>query len=147
MKPFTFAIASIVDSNTGYGLPRGGGIDYESIERASRKRRATAFINLLVRARSAVSTLAYRLRKRRELARSLRELSALNDRMLEDIGFTRGDVLAAQSGQLDRNELELRREHNRGKRPVRLHAAVSTAKNENPVQAINEAVFARAKCA
>ena len=147
MKPFTFAIASIVDSNTGYGLPHGGGIDYKSIERASRKRRATAFVNLLVRVRSAFGTLGYRLRKRRELARSLRELSALNDRMLEDIGFTRGDVLAAQAGQLDRSELELRREQNRGSQRIRIREAVSVTGNDNPIKAVNEAVFARAKCA
>ena len=147
MKPFTYAIASIVDSNTGYGLPRDVQIDYQSYERNARRSRATAFINLLVRVRAFLGTIPHRLRQRRKLARSVRELSALNDRMLEDIGFTRGDVLAAQSGQLDRAGLEARRVKNRGNQRIRVRDSVTRVQHLNTTPAFNEAVFARARCA
>ena len=147
MKPFTFAIASIIDSHTGFGLPHETRIDYERIDRDTRRHRASRFINGLIQVRSFFNLLSYHLRKRRELNRSLRELGALNERMLDDIGFTRGDILAAQSGRLDRQELEQRRVENRGTKRIQFRETVTTGKNTSPREAFNDAVFARAKCA
>ena len=147
MKPFTFAIASIIDSHTGFGLPHETRIDYERIDREARRYRASRFINGLIRLRSFFNLLSHHLRKRRALNRSLRELGALNDRMLDDIGFTRGDILAAQSGRIDRQDLERRRVENRGTQRIQFHKTVTTGKNTSPREAFNEAVFARAKCA
>ncbi len=42
-------------------------------------------------------------RCRRQRAATIRELRAWDDRMLKDIGLTRGDITAAVDGRLDRN--------------------------------------------
>ncbi len=45
--------------------------------------------------------------------RNLHHLARLNDHILEDIGISRGDVIALQMGQLDLPQLEARRAENR----------------------------------
>jgi uncharacterized protein YjiS (DUF1127 family) len=97
--------------------------------------------------RTGISVARILLRKRRALKRNLRPLSQLNDHLLEDIGLSRADVLAAESGMIDVAELEARRIYNRGNKRINLRQSTGTGRNRETRNAFNEAVFARAKCA
>ena len=148
MKAIQFAIASIVDSNTGFGLPIGSSqIDYAAAEADSRRIRSRKFVNYLQRIRSGITAARYVLRKRRELKRGLRQLSNLNDRLLDDVGFTRGDIIAAQSGLLDQAQLERLRIGNRDKKRIPQSRVFTADRHSNLRDAANEAVFAKARCA
>jgi uncharacterized protein YjiS (DUF1127 family) len=148
MKLFQYAIASIVDVNTGNGLPLATGhgekvVDYQG----SRRQFASKLVNYLQRVRTGISVARIVLRKRRALKRSLQPLSQLSDHLLEDIGLSRADVLAAENGQIDAAELESRRIENRGNKRINLRQGTATGDNPETRNAFNEAVFARAKCA
>ena len=148
MKAIQFAMESILDASTGYGLPHSSaGITSAAKAPHSRRSLARKMVNYLERLRSGIGVAVFVLRKRRELKRDLRELSSLNDRMLEDIGLTRGDILAAENGYLDREQLEQQRIHNRDKRRILPRKAISSSGRIAGRTALNDAVFARARCA
>jgi uncharacterized protein YjiS (DUF1127 family) len=97
--------------------------------------------------RTGISVARIVLRERRARQRSLRPISRLSDHLLEDIGLSRGDVLAAELGQIDLAELESRRlENRRISSAGKLHGS-NVGKIPEIGNAFNEAVFARAKCA
>jgi len=148
MSIFQFGIASIIDSNTGYGLPHG---QAETVIAAggqsSGRSRSRKILDYLLRLGSGVSAARFVLQRRRELKQSLRQLNRLSDRMLEDIGLTRGDIIAAQNGLLDRQQLENQRILNRGEGRILLREASAAASDLEDRKAVNEAVFARVKCA
>lgn len=148
MNAFQFGIASIIDSNTGYGLPHGMA---QSVVPAggngSGRNRSKIFFDYLLRVRSGISAARIVLRERRELRKSLRQLNHLSDRMLEDIGLTRGDIIAANSGLMDRQQLEEQRILNRGEGHALLRQAAGRAADLEDRKAVNEAEFAGAKCA
>jgi len=148
MSTFQFGIASIIDSNTGYGLPHSlsRNVVAASSRGQGRSLSKTVF-DYLLRVRSGLSAARIVLRKRRELNRSLRQLSLLNDHMLEDIGLSRGDIIAAQKGLLDRRQLENQRILNRGDGQALLREASRGASDLEDRKAVNEAVYAKAKCA
>jgi uncharacterized protein YjiS (DUF1127 family) len=148
MKALQFGIATIVDTNTGYGLPhRADVIDYATADDRARELRASSFRNYLHRVRSGVSAALNVMRKRRELKRSLRQLSALNDYLLEDIGLTRGDIMAAENGYLDRAELESLRTQNHDNIRIPRLNLVEVEVNESRQTAANESIYTPAKCA
>jgi len=148
MKLLQYAIASIVDVNTGNGLPLAIGHGEKStVTPAPRRTLASKLANYLQRVRTGISVARIVLRKRRALQRSLQPLSQIGDHLLEDIGLTRADLLAAESGQIDIAELEARRIYNRGNKRINLRQSTGTGKNPETRNAFNEAVFARAKCA
>jgi uncharacterized protein YjiS (DUF1127 family) len=148
MKLLQFSIASIVDVNTGSGFPLiTGRAEKVADIKGSRRTLTSKLVNYLQRVRTGISVARIVLRKRRALKRSLQPLSQLNDHLLEDIGFSRGDILAAESGLIDLAELESQRIRNLGKRRVNLRHGTATVDNPATRNAFNEAVFARAKCA
>jgi uncharacterized protein YjiS (DUF1127 family) len=148
MSIFQFGIASIIDSNTGYGLPHGlKQAVIPAARQGSGRGLSKTIFDYLLRIRSGISAARIVLRKRRELRKSLRQLSLLNDHILEDIGLTRGDIIAAQKGLLDRRQLENQRILNRGEGQALLRAAARGASDLEDRKAVNEAVYAKAKCA
>jgi hypothetical protein len=63
MKHLPFAIASIVNANTGFGLSHGGGkIDYRAAEQHARAIRAKSIIGLFaaIKQRIGIAVEAYR---------------------------------------------------------------------------------------
>jgi uncharacterized protein YjiS (DUF1127 family) len=52
-----------------------------------------------------VMTFLAESRRRRQRAAAIRKLRAWDDRMLKDIGLTRGEIIAAVDGRLDRRQL------------------------------------------
>lgn len=106
MNTIRFAIASIVDANTGYRqLHSGERIDYGFIERegpASRSRSLRAVFGML---KHRITGLVERAREQAARRRQLKLLAALSDRSLRDIGLHRGDIYALESGQISLEDL------------------------------------------
>lgn len=82
----------------------GGGIDYEFYAARARRERARVWRQGLRAVRDGFAAVLRRAviepRRRRRLARdTYRELMALDDRMLADIGLRRGDIPAVARGE------------------------------------------------
>jgi uncharacterized protein YjiS (DUF1127 family) len=147
MKPLHFAIASIVDANTGFGLDQGSErIDYARAEHEARSLRSRSFTRFLGSIGEGIAAGIARLRQYSEHRRGVNQLAALSDHHLEDIGVSRGDVIALQLNQIDTAELETRRIANRSKTRVQL-SKLHNQVNRKARHAINDAIFASAKCA
>jgi len=148
MKALQFGIAAIVDSNTGHGLPHTGGrIDFGAAEKNAQHIRSKSVTTLAQRIGEKITTAIRILRERRDHKREIQQLARLNDRMLADIGLRRGDVNAAQLGQIDLQQLHARQhEPNYGKR---LQLRSIQTSNHKPVidNASNEALYTGTKCA
>ena len=148
MSYFQFAIASIVDANTGHGLVHNSGkIDYAAAASHGSSIRSKSIVALFRKIRDQLSKAIATIRDRQAQKFKIRHLAGLNDHILEDIGITRGDVIALQLGQIDLQQLEVQRGKRRS--TTHLHQATVTRNIGNKVRrnALNEAVFARAKCA
>jgi uncharacterized protein YjiS (DUF1127 family) len=148
MKSIQFAIASIVDANTGHGMPQNTReIDYQAVSQRAHVIRSRSFMHSLGRiGKTIVDGLKARYRSR-EQRRNINSLSRLNDHMLDDIGLVRGDIIAAQTGQISLAQLEAQRTTDRGN--TILHSQGTSGVELNPVttSAANEALYAEAKCA
>lgn len=139
MKLFAFAIASIVDANTGFGLDHGGGkLDYGAAERHAREIRGKSVIAVIAAIRDGISAAAARVEARAEERREVNRLLALNDHLLRDIGLSREDLLAVRYGATSLTRLDAERGTSR-----------QTVKRESPVavEAANQEIYALAKCA
>lgn len=148
MNHFHFAIASIVDANTGHGLLRNADkIDYAAAASHGREIRANSIVALLGQVKRQLSETLASFHERQAQKRNLHHLVKLNDHLLEDIGMSRGDVIALQAGQIDLPQLEARRIKNRESSPLLPAAITRSLGNRIRRNAFNEAVFARAKCA
>jgi len=148
MNYFHFAIASIVDANTGHGLlHKTGRTDYAAAAQHGRKIRAKSIVTLFGQVKNRLSTAIASIRDHRVQRSDLHHLARLNDHILEDIGISRGDVIALQMGQLDLRELEARRAENHSPKSAQPAAITRCVGKTIPDNAINEAIFARVKCA
>ena len=147
MKYFQYAIGSIVDANTGYGLAHGDRIDYRAAElrsRALRSKSTHAFFaaigNLIRRAYES-----YREKARQR--RAFHDLMSMNDHFLEDIGLTRGDLAAVRLGQTSLEELNEERRTRLAVAPLDYVATREIEIAARDTDAANEADYAGAKCA
>ena len=106
MNHFIYAIASIVDANTGYGFAHGNGTrDIRALENRAREIRSKSVLAILGAARDAVVAFARAQGEKSRQRRAIAELARLSDYHLEDIGLTRGDVSAVSLGQVSLEEL------------------------------------------
>ena len=148
MKHFSFAIASIVDANTGFGFSHGGRkIDYRAAERHGRAIRAKSIIALFgaIKQRIGVAVEAYRVRGRAR--RDLHRLQNLSDRMLKDIGLTRGDLASVQYGVVTLKQLEAERKASRQVTDQHVTTSIRVEKVNQAQEAVNQELYAEAKCA
>lgn len=148
MNLFQFAVASIVDANTGYGLVQGTGkTDYAAAERRGLEIRSKSIAALIAifrqRIGDAISAYREAARQHRELAR----LTRLSDHLLADIGISRSDVIAAQLGQVELTQLQSQRRDSRQRQILKLAAARRVSRQPVDSDAVNEASYAGAKCA
>lgn len=148
MKLLQFAVASIVDANTGHGQSQHDGkIDYAAAAQRGRTIRSKSVIALyrLIKAQlgSAISHYRERATQRRQLV----ALKQLDDRMLKDIGLSRGDVIAVELGQVTLEQLDAQRRKDYQNKL--LDAAIAGRVGQQAVKlgAVNEAVYAEVKCA
>jgi len=148
MNYFQFAIASIVDANTGHGLVHNENkIDYAAAASHGRRIRAKSILALFAQVKHRLSQAIASIRERQAEKRKIRQLANLNDHILEDIGITRGDVIALQMGQIDTRQLEAQRSRKSAATHLQHGATVHRVGDTVRHNALNEAVFARAKCA
>jgi uncharacterized protein YjiS (DUF1127 family) len=148
MKILQLAVASIVDANTGYGLAHSGGrIDYSAQARHGRTIRAKSIVALygLLKEQLSKSISSYHehVKQRRQLA----VLDQLNDHVLRDIGLSRGDLIAAELGQVNLQQLDANRHNGKQNELPDLTTADRVDPQTLQLRAINEAVYAEAKCA
>jgi len=148
MKLIQLGIASLVDANTGSVLPATtGGIDYAAAENYAHRIRARSVSAFLQRIGDKISSTLQALQQRHKHNRAIQQLTRLEDRMLEDIGITRDDVIAAQLGQIDLLQLETRRNEGVISHGVPLRNVAGIHSKADNRSAINEATYASAKCA
>ena len=144
MKLISFAIASIVDVNTGIARPHSvNGIDTFYAERRGREIRSRSLLSFFSWLRDAVTGLVERSRVRAENRRQIAELSALSDRSLRDIGLHRADIDAVQSGLILLDDLR-RQRHLRAGQNLRL---VQTGQLGLPRASMNDPAPKRERCA
>ena len=146
MKHIQLAIASIVDANTGSGLVHGGGGVYREHELHSRAIRSNSVHALLGAIGSLLRDAVAGYRERRQQRKAVEALSQLNDHYLEDIGLTRGDIIAVRLGQTSLEELDTDRRARLAVAPLEAVATdeIDTATRKS--SAVNEAEFVEAKC-
>lgn len=148
MKLLQIAVASIVDANTGYGLAHSGGsIDYSTQARNGRSIRAKSIMALygLLKEQLSKSISSYHehVKQRRQLAL----LGQLNDNLLRDIGLSRGDLIAAELGQVNLPQLDAERRNSKQNELPELTTADRVDQQTLQLNAVNEAIYAGTKCA
>ncbi|MCP4332050.1 MAG: DUF1127 domain-containing protein [Gammaproteobacteria bacterium] len=148
MNYLQFAIASIVDTNTGHGLVHSDNkIDYAAAASRGHEIRSKSIVALLGQVKLRLSNAIAAICDRQRQKQNLRRLAGLNDHILEDIGISRGDVIAAQMGQIDLHQLQAQRAKNHTSTRFRRAATSRNVGDTIRRNAFNEAVFTRAKCA
>ncbi|MBT8435324.1 MAG: DUF1127 domain-containing protein [Gammaproteobacteria bacterium] len=144
MKSFQFAVASIIDANTGNGLAHSGGrIDYTAGERQGRRIRANTVAALISLIRGRISSAISNLGERASQRQALAQLSRLDDRLLRDIGLTRGDLVDVERGHTTLAELSpVHRTEDTDK------AVMRTVPDQiQRIKAVNQPSYVEEKCA
>ena len=148
MKLLQFAAASIVDANTGQGLAhRTNPIDYAASAQNAHTIRAKSITALyrLIKDQVTNAISSYRAHSNKQL--QVAALAKLDDRLLKDIGLSRGDIYAVQSGGVSMEQLESARRANRQHRQSGISKIAPVGQQTLQLDAVNEAVYAGAKCA
>ena len=144
MKLLQFAVASIVDANTGNGLVHGGGrIDYTAAEHHGRAIRAKSVAALISSIKDQVNNAISNLRERASQRRGLAQLSRLDDRLLRDIGVTRGDLVAVERGH---TTLAALAPVHRNDKADEVHMQTVPDQIQH-IKPVNETYYVEAKCA
>ncbi len=148
MKLFTFAIASIVDANTGHGLPKTVGSNhFEAAKSRGSEIRSRSILDLLASTAARIQELTESFRAGARERRDLAELMRLNDRMLRDIGIKRGDLQAVKMGSLSLHELHRQHESARRARLQEVDDRPQVGRVDINTEAANAQHFDDQKCA
>ena len=154
MKLFNFAIASIVDANTGSGISRQFveqlGSKESAYEQAGREIRAKSVLDLLSKIKSAFNQYVSDSRAAARARRNTEAESQLSDHTLKDIGLTFVDIQDLKSGQVTLEALNARRDQYRDQaasknRLRQLSTRVSTQVLD--FDSANQDQYETAKCA
>ena len=154
MKLFNFAIASIVDANTGSGINRQFveqlGSKQSAYEQAGREIRAKTVLDVLTKIKSAFKQYINDSKAAARAKRNTAEIAQLNEHQLKDIGLTFVDIQDLKSGQITLETLNTRRDQYRDQaaRNNRL-SQVSTRVTTRvlDIDSANQAQYETAKCA
>ncbi len=141
MRLFNFAIASIVDANTGYLAGKKPFVELEAAGRHGRLIRSKSVHGFFGALGTAIGGYAERLRKHTQDRRDLKQLLRMNDRMLQDIGLTRGDLIAVELGSVTLQQLYDERRSARQEYLVDLVPAQATAPVDVDGDAANQPDF------
>ena len=148
MKLFTLAIASIVDVNTGHGLSGSHRvIDSNSAIDHGLAIRSRSVGGVFSALKSALARRLRGFRARARERRDLRRLMSMNDRLLKDIGITRGDLMAVEMGAASLADLNAERQAAQRSADVGTGPAVATRKLAVTGNAANQQSYVEKKCA
>ena len=137
------AVASIVDAHTHY-LDATGQPDYRDRVQHGRSIRAHSVLTSIAALRSWLGNAVDNFRARAEEKREISHLLNLNDHLLEDIGLTREELLAAKYGAVSLAELQTSNQVNRSASKPGSHKLDSQVTR---AKAANESVFGVPECA
>jgi uncharacterized protein YjiS (DUF1127 family) len=147
MKHLHFAIASIVDANTGFGLSHGGKVDYEAGKKVARELRSSSVHGLFGAIGGIVRDAVTARREKARQRRALEELSNLSDHYLDDIGLTRGDIAAVRLGRTSLEALDSNRRARLAVAPLDFIDTETVDDSTREAEAVNEAEYGASKCA
>jgi uncharacterized protein YjiS (DUF1127 family) len=148
MKLLQFAVASIVDANTGNGLAHNEGrIDYATAAQHARTIRSKSITALYSLFKDKLDNAFSSYRERALKQRQLADLAQLDDHLLKDIGLSRGDVFAVQLGQVTLEKLKAQRRSGSQDELPGLTTIDQFGQQSLQLDAVNEAVYSEAKCA
>ncbi len=148
MSTFQFAIASIVDANTGNGLVHDSASrGYVAAERQGLKIRAKSIATLFAAIKSSLAAAIDSYRFAIKQRRDLRRLMSLSDHLLEDIGIHRGNLQAVALGISSLDKLNRSNLTTDGDSPTKLKEIKAARRVNQEIDAINERFFEQKKCA
>ncbi len=148
MKLFTFAISSIVDANTGYGLSGTKRfLDNDSASGGAARPRAESGPSLFDRIRGALARGLESYRASAQERRELAQLQNMSDALLRDIGLHRGDLIAVELGTVSLQQLQQERRGERAETQEIVNTANLGRASDIEQEAANEASFQDRKCA
>ena len=117
MKLFNFAIASIVDANTGNGINRGFieqfGSKNSDYEQLGREIRAKSILGLVGKIKNAFIQYIEDSKAIARERRAVEEVSQMSASMLKDVGLTQNDADDLRLGLISLDSLNARRDQNR----------------------------------
>ncbi len=143
MKLLQFAVASLVDANTGGNYARHvSSFDTADAERHAREIRSRSVIAVARSLGESLKGIFADYRERREAKRALDSLLRLSDHDLDDIGLHRGNLVAVKLGATTLDALNAEREARRN-----ISNAASVERIDESALAGNDADLAAARCA
>jgi len=99
MKLFEFAIASIVDANTGHGLEgKNLNVNYSAAIHAGHEIRAKSVLALFASIKHRIGQVISNYHVRAKNRRAINEISKLSARLLGDIGVERYELAPLRAG-------------------------------------------------
>jgi uncharacterized protein YjiS (DUF1127 family) len=135
MKLFNFAIASIVDANTGNGVNRHFveqfGSKNSSYVQFGREIRAKSILGIVGKIKNAFIQYIEDSKAIARERRGVEEVSRMSATMLEDVGLTQNDADDLRLGLISLDTLNARRDQNRKQREVRLSRLSQSSKQVN----------------
>jgi len=148
MKLLQFAVASVVDTNTGFGLSHNGGkIDYAAAAQHGRAIRSKSIIALYKQIKNQLGSAISSYRERARQRRQITTLVQLDDHLLKDIGLSRGDVYAVELGQVTLQQLDAQRRNSNRNEILDLTTSLRIGQQGLQLDAVNEALYNESRCA
>ena len=148
MKLLQFAVASVVDANTGYDLlHNAGSIDYAAEAQRGRAIRSKSIVAVYRLVKDQLGSIISNYRARAKKQRQIAALARLDDNLLKDIGLTRGDVFALKMGQVTLKQLDAQRHEVHQNALPGLHSTTRVGQQTLQLDAVNEAVYTEQKSA
>jgi uncharacterized protein YjiS (DUF1127 family) len=150
MKLFNLAVASIVDANTGNGLSRvfinQFGSDHSAHERYAHEIRSRSFLDVLTKIKTSVQKYIEDSKAEARNRQAIKDLAQMDDRFLNDIGLSRGDLYAIDQGLTNLEALNTRRNRSADThKPSQVSGKVSTGVRS--IESANQVPYETRKCA
>ena len=148
MKLFEFAIASIVDANTGHGLEgKNLSVDYASEIHRGHEIRSKSVLALFASIKHRIGQVISNYRVWTNNRRAINEISNLSDRLLKDIGIERYELASVRAGLTTLEELDASRRSSQIDTVQVLHSSGLVDKEIRKLEAINQDSYAQARWA
>ena len=148
MKLFEFAIASIVDANTGHGLEGKNLSDDDSAEiYTAHEIRAKTILAWFASIKHRIGQVISNYHVRANNRRAINEISKLSDRLLGDIGIERYELAQLRAGLITLEELDASRRPGQVDIVQALQSPVRIDKEVRKLGAVNQDSYVLARCA
>ncbi len=148
MKLLEFAIASIVDANTGHGLEgQNLSVNYASEIHRGREIRSKSVLALFASIKQRIGQVISNYHVRAYNRRAIDAYSNLSDRLLKDIGIERYEIAQVRAGLTTLEELDASRRSSQIDTVQVLHSSGLVDKEIRKLDAINQDSYAQARWA